>query len=34
MVRILVAEDDKLARRLMEDILADSGYESLGAGNV
>lgn len=33
MVRILVAEDDKAARRLMEDILADNGYEPLGAGD-
>jgi len=31
MVRILVAEDDNGARRLMEDILADSGYEPLSA---
>lgn len=33
MVCILVAEDDKAARRLMEDILADNGYEPLGAGD-
>jgi len=31
MVRILVAEDDNGARRLMEDILADSGYEPVAA---
>lgn len=31
MVRILVVEDDNGARRLMEDILADSGYEPLSA---
>lgn len=31
MVRILVVEDDKGARRLMEDVLSDSGYEPISA---
>jgi len=31
MVRILVVEDDKGIRRLMEDILADSGYDPVSA---
>lgn len=31
MVRILVVEDNPGARRLMEDILADNGYEPLSA---
>ena len=31
MVRILVVEDDNGTRRLMEDILADSGYEPVPA---
>lgn len=33
MVRILVVEDDPGTRRLMEDILADNGYEPLSAAN-
>lgn len=33
MVRILVVEDDPGARRLMEDILAENGYEPLSAKN-
>lgn len=31
MVRVLVVEDDNGTRRLMEDILADSGYEPVPA---
>ncbi|MGM9606095.1 MAG: response regulator transcription factor [Oscillospiraceae bacterium] len=31
MVRILVVEDDKGTRRLMEDVLSDSGYEPISA---
>ena len=31
MFRILVAEDDKGTRRLMQDTLADAGYEPLPA---
>lgn len=33
MVRILVVEDDPGARRLMEDVLAENGYEPLSAKN-
>lgn len=33
MVRILIVEDDDATRRLMEDMLADSGYETISAGN-
>jgi len=33
MLRILIAEDDKGTRRLMEDVLSDAGYEPLSARN-
>ncbi|MGN0977764.1 MAG: response regulator transcription factor [Faecousia sp.] len=33
MFRILVVEDDRGTRRLMEDILADAGYEPILAAN-
>lgn len=33
MFRILVAEDDKGTRRLMQDTLADAGYEPMLAGD-
>ena len=33
MFRILVAEDDKGTRRLMQDTLADAGYEPLPAAD-
>lgn len=33
MFRILVVEDDRGARRLMEDVLADAGYEPIPAAN-
>ena len=33
MFRILVVEDDKGTRRLMEDVLYDAGYEPLTADN-
>ena len=33
MFRILIAEDDKETRRLMEDTLADAGYEPISAAD-
>lgn len=33
MFRILIAEDDKGTRRLMEDTLADAGYEPISAAD-
>lgn len=33
MFRILVAEDDKGTRRLMQDTLADAGHEPLPAAD-
>lgn len=33
MVKILIVEDDEGTRCLMEDVLADSGYETISAAN-
>ena len=33
MFRILIAEDDKGTRRLMEDTLSDAGYEPISAAD-